>query len=103
MDLNEALMILSAHKNELNGFGVNSLAIFGSLARNEARPDSDVDILVEFDKPVGLFEFIDLKDYLEKVLQSRVDMGTPASLKPKLQEQILKEAVYVPLEIGAFD
>jgi len=95
MKLDEALQILSSHKKELSEFGVNSLAIFGSVARNEARTDSDVDILVEFDKPAGLFEFIDLKDYLEKVLQSHVDMGTPASLKPKLREQILEEAVYV--------
>jgi len=96
MKLNEAIRILSTHKDEISKFGVGSLAIFGSVARNEARTDSDVDILVEFDKPVGLFEFIDLKDYLEKVLQPRVDMGTSVSLKLKLQEQILKEAVYVP-------
>jgi len=95
MELDEALQILSSHKKELSEFGVNSLAIFGSWARNEARPDSDVDILVEFDKPVGLFEFIDLKDYLEGILHSRVDIGTPSSLKPRLKEQVIKEAVYV--------
>jgi uncharacterized protein len=100
MKLNEALRILSTHKDEISKFGVGSLAIFGSVARNEARTDSDIDILVEFDKPVGLFEFIDLKDYLEKVLQSHVDMGTPSSLKPKLREQVPKEAIYVPLYIS---
>lgn len=96
MQLDEALQILSAHRREIDKLGVKSLAIFGSVARNEARPDSDVDILVEFIKPVGLFEFIDLKDHLENLLKCRVDLGTPASLKPRLQERVFKEAVYVP-------
>jgi len=96
MRSDEALQILAAHRQELDKFGVKSLAIFGSVARNEARPDSDVDILVEFAEPVGLFEFVDLKDYLQKLLGCPVDLGTPTSLKPRLQEQVLKEAIYVP-------
>jgi predicted nucleotidyltransferase len=59
------------------------------------KPYSDIDILVEFDKPVGLFEFIDLKDYLEEILHTHVDVGTPNSLKPRLRVQILREAIYV--------
>jgi predicted nucleotidyltransferase len=55
-----------------------------------------VDLLVEFQRPVGLFEFIDLKGYLEGLLGCRVDLGTPASLRPQLRDAVLREAVYVP-------
>jgi len=50
----EALAILSTHQTALKGFGVKSLLLFGSVARDEARADSDVDLLVEFERPVGL-------------------------------------------------
>lgn len=67
--------------------------LFGSVARDEARTDSDVDLLVEFDRPVGLFTFIRLKRYLEEILETPVDLGTPDSLKPYLQESVFREAV----------
>ena len=56
---------------------------------------SDVDLLVEFARPVGLFEFIDVQNYLEELLESRVDLGTPGSIRPRLRERVLREAVYV--------
>jgi len=96
MDRETVLKILSIHRQELTQMGVKSLALFGSVARNEARPDSDVDLLVEFNQPVGLFALIDLKNYLENLLGCSVDLGTPRSLKPILQAQVLKEAIYVP-------
>jgi hypothetical protein len=80
--------------------GVKSLALFGSAVRGEAREDSDVDLLVEFQRPVGLFEFIDLKGYLEDLLGCRVDLGTSASLRPQLRDAVLREAVYVPWHVG---
>lgn len=92
----EILRLLSERRPELERFGVKSLALFGSAARGQLRQGSDVDLLVEFDHPVGLFEFIDLKNYLEKLLGRRVDLGTPHSLKPRLQGPVLKEAVRVP-------
>ncbi len=95
MKRDEIVQRLAAHKQELDSLGVKSLAIFGSVARDEARPDSDVDIIVEFSKPVGIFEFIDLNNYLENLLGCRVDIGTAASLKPKMLERVLKEAVHV--------
>jgi predicted nucleotidyltransferase len=89
--------ILSQHKDEVTRrFHVKSIAVFGSQARGDAGGASDADILVEFEQPVGLFEFIDLKDYLEELLGCNVDLGTPASLKPRLRERVLKEAVHVP-------
>lgn len=95
MKLDEAIKTLSEHRQDFDNFGVKSLAIFGSVARNEARSDSDIDLLVEFSKPVGLFEFVDLKNYLEKLFGCQVDVGTPASLKASIRDQVLKEAVYV--------
>ena len=53
----------------------------------------DVDLLVEFDHPVGLFTFIRLKRYLEEILDNSVDLGTPDSLKPYLLEPIFQEAI----------
>jgi len=96
MTREEILRVLSSHRADLERFGVKSLALFGSAARDDARAESDVDLLVEFEQPVGLFEFVDLKDFLESVLGCPVDLGTPQSLKPRLRERVLSEAVHVP-------
>ncbi len=93
MKLEEAIAILNTHQQQLKEFKVKSLTIFGSVARDEASLDSDVDLLVEFEKPVGLFTFIRLQRYLENILGRSVDLGTPDSLKPYLREPVLKEAV----------
>jgi len=63
------------------------------LQETKPGPESDVDILVEFAKPIGLFEFVRLKIYLEKLLQRKVDLVTPDALKERMREQILKEAI----------
>jgi uncharacterized protein len=89
----DALRILVGHQNTLKSFGVKSLMVFGSVARDEARTDSDVDLLVEFESPVGLLKFVRLKRYLEEILQRSVDLGTPNSLKPYMQESVLREAI----------
>lgn len=89
----DALSVLVSHRSTLKNFGVKSLMLFGSVARDEARSDSDVDLLVEFDRPVGLFTFVRLKRYLEEILECSVDLGTPDSLKPYLQEPVLREAI----------
>ena len=74
---------------------MRALSLFGSVARNEARPDSDVDFLVEFDRPVGLFHFIGVKQFLEGLLHCSVDLGTSDTLREPLRTQMLKEAVRV--------
>ena len=79
----------------LEQLGVKSLALFGSSARDEARPDSDVDLLVEFSRPVGLFEFVRLKLVLEEILERRVDLVTPDALRESTKPEILKEAIDV--------
>ena len=79
----EILLLLREHRSDPERLGVKSLAFFGSAARGEEREDSDVDLLVEFQRPAGLFEFVDVKQYLEDVLGCRVDLETPDSLKPQ--------------------
>src|SRR6266508_152566 len=76
-------------------FGVKSLLLFGSVARNEATSTSDVDLLVEFSRPVGYFGLFALQDYLEKLLGCPVDLGTPNSLKPYIKERIMGEIIRV--------
>jgi uncharacterized protein len=64
MKRDEVLAIVQAHQEQLKEMGVRSLDLFGSVARDEARPDSDVDFLVEFSRPVGLFDFSRVRLYL---------------------------------------
>lgn len=94
MQLESALDILRRHQSELQQLGVKSIALFGSVVREEIRPESDIDILVEFGRPVGLFAFFRLQHRLEDLLGKRVDLVTPPALKRQLRDRILKEAVY---------
>ena len=74
-------------------YQVSKIGVFGSVSRGEAGRGSDIDILVDFKKPIG-WEFIDLKEYLEHILGGRVDLVTTNALKPQLRERILSEVVY---------
>lgn len=89
----DALDRLAAHKAELRAMGISSLALFGSVARNEATDLSDVDLLVEFDRPIGLFGLQDVRDQLQTILGHPVDLVPRRSLKRQLRERILAEAV----------
>ena len=92
----DVLKILKRENAELaKQFGVKSLLLFGSVARNEATPTSDVDLLVEFNRPVGYFGLFALQDYLEKLLGCSVDLGTPDGLKPYIKEQVMGELIRV--------
>ena len=96
MERKQAVTLLEQSQKELSErYHVASLILFGSVARDEARPESDVDILVEFSQPVGLFHFIELQQRLEEILGVKVDLGTPRSLKPYLKEQVMREAIRV--------
>lgn len=87
------LKVLGDHRSEIVGFGACRLDVFGSVARDEAGPESDVDILVEFDRPVGLFTFVALKEYLETILGAPVDLVSPDALKRQFRDRILSEAI----------
>lgn len=96
MSRQEVLSTLRAQRAALHErFGVARLSLFGSMARDEAVQGSDVDLLVEFDKPVGLFAFLELQGHLEALLGCAVDLGTPQSLKPRLRARVMAEAVRV--------
>lgn len=91
-----AIAQLAAHSEELRQqFGVASLAIFGSTARDEAQPESDIDLLVEFERPTGLFGLIRLQFHLEALLGTTVDVGTIGGLRPRVREHVLAESIYV--------
>jgi predicted nucleotidyltransferase len=84
---------LTAARPELAALGVHSLDLFGSVARGEAGPDSDVDLLVEFDHPIGLFHFFRVQERLQELLGRRVDLVMRDAVKRQLREGILAEAV----------
>jgi uncharacterized protein len=72
---------------------IRSLALFGSVVRGEARADSDLDVLVEFDRPIDLFAFLELEDELARLTGRRIDLVTRAALKPYIGQRILAEAI----------
>ena len=82
MQRDDLLKILAEHRDELRQqFGVKSLALFGSVARGEATETSDVDLLIEFERPVGLFHFFTVQRYLEDLLGvAQVDLVMPDAL-----------------------
>ena len=84
---------MSERRAELAELGVRSLDIFGSVARGEAAADSDVDLLVDFDRPIGLFHFFRVQRRLEQILSCRVDLVMREAVKPQLRDRIFREAV----------
>lgn len=95
MTRREVLRKLSDHRAELEGLGVRSLHLFGSLARGDAHPDSDADLLVEFSQPVGLFQFFRVQRRLEAILGCRVDLVMKDAIKRQLRTRILADVVRV--------
>jgi len=93
--LKEIKHILNKHKPELfEKYPLKSIAVFGSYSRNEQKPVSDVDIMVEFTKPVGI-RFIDLADELEQLLDVKVDLVSKNGIKPKYFQSIKSDLIYV--------
>jgi uncharacterized protein len=76
-------------------FKVKDLAIFGSYVRNEQKKSSDLDILVEFSETIGLFHFVRLENFLSDLLGIKVDLVMKDSLKPRIKDRVLKEALYI--------
>jgi predicted nucleotidyltransferase len=72
---------------------IQSLALFGSRVRDDARPDSDLDVLVQFERPVGLSSFLALEERLGAIVNLRVDLVSTAALKPHIGARVRAEAV----------
>jgi predicted nucleotidyltransferase len=92
----DALSLLRQHGPELmERFGVAKIGIFGSFSRGEERPDSDIDVLVTFQKDRKTFDnFMGTKFYLEDLFKRKVDLVTDAALKPLIRDPILQDVVY---------
>ncbi len=94
---NEIIEILSSIRDDLKEqYGVKSIAIFGSYARNDYTLKSDIDIIIEFDRHIG-FKYFELADYLEKILNCNVDLFTYNAIqqKPFLWESVKEDIIYV--------
>jgi len=85
---------LKKHQNTLNQFRVKSLALFGSVARNQATADSDLDFLVEFEE-ITFDGYMDLKFFLEDLFNKKVDLVIKTDLKPQIKETVINEAIDV--------
>ena len=90
----DVMQTLSMHHHDLKRLGVKSLRLFGSVARDEARPDSDIDFLVEFVSDPSFFELFEVQYFLENLFHCEIDLGMEESLKEHLREPVLKDVIY---------
>ena len=95
MKLEEAAALLLLHRADWDDGSLDDLAVFGSVARGEAREDSDVDVMLTFGRPVGLLHLVRCKLAFEEILGRRVDVVTPRGLHGDLREDVLEDAVSV--------
>jgi len=94
--LNKITKVLQKHKSELQiKYRVKELGIFGSYVRGGAKKRSDVDILVEFNELLDIFQLIDLEDYLRKLLRKKIDLVRKGAIKAELKEIISNEVVLI--------
>jgi uncharacterized protein len=93
MQREDTIASLKSLLSNLQNLGVRSLALFGSVARNEARDDSDVDILIDLEPPITFDRYMDVKLYLEEQLGSPVDLVTWKALKPQIRENVERDII----------
>ncbi len=94
-NLNEIKKLLEQYKPMLiEKYHVKNIGLFGSIVRGDATEVSDVDILVEFEKPIGL-DFVLLGDELEEILGVKVDLVTPNAIKPRMLRFVKQDLMYV--------
>jgi uncharacterized protein len=96
----KVLSSLSDRIDTIHSFGVHSLALFGSVARDEATATSDLDFLVEFEGTVTFDRYMDLKFFLEDLFDKPVDLVTRRSLKPQISQTILAEAILISRNVA---
>ena len=96
MGKQEIIEIIRNSKPDMESlYGDHRLGLFGSYVREKQRKKSDIDILVTFNRDIDLFDFLDLRKYLESQLQAKVDLVMETALKPAIGKRILSEVEYV--------
>lgn len=96
MKIEEKLKRLKEIKADLQkNYFIKQIGVFGSYIRREEKSESDLDILVEFSKPIDIFKFMELERYLSEELNIKVDLVSKKALKPFIGREILKEVIYV--------
>lgn len=92
--ISEIKDIINSQKKFLGEkYFVNNVFLFGSYAKNKQTTGSDIDFLVSFSKPIDMFAFIELQEYLSSLFNKSIDLGTPDSLKSSIKNAILSEAI----------
>lgn len=91
----KVLSLLKEHLKEIKGFKIQKISIFGSVARNQDSPQSDIDILVKFEEPTSFDQYMDLKFFLEDLLGRRVDLVTEDAIRIELKHFIEKDLIRV--------
>ena len=92
----EIKQILKENKDVLaDRFKVKEIGIFGSYVRGEQKKKSDLDILVEFEEPISLIEFVALENYLSELIGRKVDLVMKSALKQRIRKHILREVLYI--------
>jgi hypothetical protein len=96
MGKHEIIKIIRNSKPEMEShYGVQRLGLFGSYVREKQSKRSDIDILVAFNRDIDLFDFLDLREFLENQLSIKVDLVMESALKPAIGKRILSEVEYV--------
>jgi predicted nucleotidyltransferase len=88
----ETISLLRQHRAEIAAHGVRALYLFGSTRRDEARPDSDVDLFIDYADGFSLLDLVAVKEEVDRLLGARVDLTTRVGLHPRLRDDILREA-----------
>jgi predicted nucleotidyltransferase len=96
MNREQVIATLRDHESDLRRHGVMHAALFGSVARDDAKPDSDIDILIELepDAPIDLFEYVGITHYLADLFPNRVDVANLSELKSHVRPSAEHDAVY---------
>jgi len=95
LDANAILRKIEENIDIIKGYGVKRIGVFGSYIKGKQKPDSDIDMLVEFEKGRKTFDnYMELKFFLEELLKNKVDLVISESIKPELRPYILKSVKY---------
>ncbi|MFQ6128534.1 MAG: nucleotidyltransferase family protein [Thermoplasmata archaeon] len=94
--LSEITEVLRNHEKELKKrYSIKEIGVFGSYLRGDAKEESDLDVLVEFEKPIGFFKFLELEEHLSDLIGIKVDLVSKKALKPHIGQRILEEVAMI--------